>query len=165
MVVCDEGGNGLCGVRLREQTWKCSKLLLPACSGPSTLEKRGATVCTISAAFDWLLPWDWYFRRFGVLVPNFRALNWFKARGRAGDNTLFFNSPQQHFTKGKAINQNSVEVKIVRTRAETPSEDFSYWIITFYDRITTLTCDVELSTIQMVTDWFQHPPWLRWSLI
>ena len=41
---------------------------------------------------------------------------------------------------------NSAEIKIVRTNAKIPMEEFSHWVIRFYDQTTSLTCDMKLST-------------------
>ena len=40
---------------------------------------------------------------------------------------------------------NSVEIKVVRIRAKTPLEEFSHWVMSFYDRTTSSMCDMEMS--------------------
>ena len=46
--------------------------------------------------------------------------------------------------KGRAITFNSDEIKIVRTGAKTLSEEFSHWVISFYDRTTSLMYNVNV---------------------
>ena len=84
-----------------------------------------------------------------MLVPSFTRDESFqknsKQEAKAGDNTLSQINCNGALQEGKAITLNSVEIKIVRTRAKTPLEEFSYWVFGFYDRATFSMCDVELS--------------------
>ena len=93
-----------------------------------------------------------------MLVPNIRRL-WTDSKQEGELGTICYSRIHHNnaLRKGKAIHKTLLRSKLWKLGEKTAGvEDFSQWVISFYDQTITSMCDVELSATQTVTDWFQQ---------
>ena len=100
------------------------------------------------------------------LYNNEKASKDFEARKhKVWDNML---SQTHHYgliQNGKAMELNSAEIKIVRTEAKLQVGSFPLRLSVTWSNYFFNVWPGIRNNQQVVTDWFQHPPQLRWSLL